>query len=50
MHIIELNRKSMSSDYFTPDASLDYAVISTLILLTLSLWIYYNNENKLLTL
>ena len=50
MHIIELNRKSMSSDYFTPDASLDYAVISTLILLTLSLWIYYDNENKLLTL
>ncbi len=50
MHIIELNRKSMSSDYFTPDASLDYAVVSTLILLTLSLWIYYNNENKLLTL
>ncbi len=50
MHIIELNRKSMSSDYFTPDASLEYAVVSTLILLTLSLWIYYNNENKLLTL
>ena len=50
MHIIELNRKSMSSDYFTPDASLEYAVVSTLILLTISLWIYYNNEKKLLTL
>lgn len=50
MHIIELNRKSMSSDYYTPDASLEYAVVSTLILLTLSLWIYYNNERKLLTL
>jgi capsular polysaccharide transport system permease protein len=50
MHIIELNRKSMSSDYYTPDANLEYAIVSTLILLTLSLWIYYNNERKLLTL
>ena len=50
MHIIELNRKSMSDEYFTPDANLDYAIICTIALLTLSLWIYYNNERKLLTL
>ncbi len=50
MHIIELNRKSMSDDYFTPDANLDYAIICAIALLTLSLWIYYNNEHKLLTL
>ena len=50
MHIIELNRKSMSDDYFTPDANLDYAIIWAIALLTLSLWIYYNNERKLLTL
>jgi hypothetical protein len=50
MHIIELNRKSMSDDYFTPDANLEYAVISAVAFLTVSLWIYYNNERKLLTL
>ena len=50
MHVIELNRKSMSDDYFTPDANLDYAMICAIALLTLSLWIYYNNERKLLTL
>jgi len=50
MHIIELNRKSMSDDYFTPDANLNYAVISTIAVLTASLWLYYNNERKLLTL
>lgn len=50
MHVIELNRMSMSNDYFTPDASLDYAVISSVFLLILSFWIYYNNERKLLTL
>lgn len=50
MHIIELNRKSMSDDYFTPDANLDYAVIWAIGLLTASLWFYYNNERKLLTL
>ncbi len=49
MHIIELNRKSMSDDYFTPDASLEYAMIWTVGLLTTSLWLYYNNERKLLT-
>ncbi len=49
-HIIELNRKSMSSDYYTPDANLPFAAVSTLVLLVLSLWIYYNNEQKLLTL
>ena len=50
MHIIELNRKSMSDDYFTPDANLEYAVICAVALLTVSLWIYYNNERRLLTL
>lgn len=48
-HIIELNRKSMSDDYFTPDASLEYAMICTIGMLTLSLWFYYSNERKLLT-
>lgn len=48
-HIIELNRKSMSDDYFTPDANLEYAIIWTIALLTLSLWFYYSNERKLLT-
>jgi len=50
MHVIELNRSSMSDDYFTPDANLTYAVSTTLFLLCLSLWVYYNNERKLLTL
>jgi capsular polysaccharide transport system permease protein len=50
MHIIELNRKSMSDDYYTPDANLAYAIASTLTFLALALWIYYNNERKLLTL
>ena len=50
MHVIELNRKSFSDDYYTPDANLDYAVISTVLLLTVALWVYYNNERKLLTL
>ena len=49
MHIIELNRKSMSDDYFTPDANLEYAIICTITLLTASLWVYYSNERKLLT-
>lgn len=48
-HIIELNRKSMSDDYFTPDANLEYAIICSMVLLTFSLWIYYVNERKLLT-
>ena len=48
-HIIELNRKSMSDDYFTPDANLEYAIICTVTLLTISLWFYYDNEKKLLT-
>jgi capsular polysaccharide transport system permease protein len=50
LHIIELNRRSMSNDYYTPDANLSYAVASTVVLLVLSLWVYYNNERKLLTL
>jgi capsular polysaccharide transport system permease protein len=49
-HIIELNRKSMNDDYFTPDANLEFAVICAVALLTVSLWVYYNNERKLLTL
>jgi capsular polysaccharide transport system permease protein len=50
MHIIELNRRSLSEDYFTPDANLTYPVFCSLVLMTLSLWIYSNNERKLLTL
>jgi capsular polysaccharide transport system permease protein len=50
MHCIELNRKAMSSDYFTPDANLGYATICAVVLPTVSLWIYSNNERKLLTL
>lgn len=50
MHIIELNRVSMSREYFTPDANLGYAVIWTVCFLTFSLWVYKNNESKLLTL
>jgi capsular polysaccharide transport system permease protein len=50
VHIIELNRKSMSDDYFTPDASLEFAIISSIALLTASLWFYYTKEHKLLTL
>ncbi len=50
MHIIELNRKSMNDDYFTPDANLEYAVICAVALLTVSLCIYSYNERKLLTL
>jgi len=49
-HCIELNRHAMSTDYFTPDANLGYALIWAVGLLTLSLWIYNNNERKLLTL
>jgi capsular polysaccharide transport system permease protein len=48
-HIIELNRKSMSDDYFTPDANLNYALICTVLLTTFALWVYSNNERKLLT-
>jgi capsular polysaccharide transport system permease protein len=48
-HIIELNRKSMSDDYFTPDANLNYALICTALMTTFALWIYSNNERKLLT-
>jgi capsular polysaccharide transport system permease protein len=50
MHAIELNRKSMSDEYFTPDANLGYAIICSIAFLTISLWLYYNNERKLLTL
>lgn len=50
MHAIELNRKSMSDDYFTPDANLPYALICAIVAVTIALWIYYNNEKSLLTL
>lgn len=50
MHCIELNRRSMSDDYFTPDANIVYASVSIAILFTISLWIYRNNERRLLTL
>jgi capsular polysaccharide transport system permease protein len=50
MHCIELNRRSLSDDYFTPDASLGYALTSALVLATIALWVYSNNERRLLTL
>jgi len=50
MHCIELNRHAMSADYFTPDANLGYANLWAVLLLTIALWIYSNNERKLLTL
>lgn len=49
-HIIELNRQSMSADYYTPDANLEYAMIWSVALLTVALWVYQNNERRLLTL
>jgi capsular polysaccharide transport system permease protein len=50
MHCIELNRRSMSNEYFTPDASLQYAAISIVLVTTIAMWIYSNNERRLLTL
>jgi capsular polysaccharide transport system permease protein len=50
MHCIELNRSSMSQDYFTPDASLSYATSATILIFSVATWIYSNNERKLLTL
>jgi capsular polysaccharide transport system permease protein len=50
MHCIELNRQSLSEDYFTPDASLSYAISCTVVWLTIALWVYSNNERRLLTL
>ena len=50
MHCIELNRHAMTTDYFTPDANIGYATIWAILLVTLSLWVYSNNERKLLTL
>jgi capsular polysaccharide transport system permease protein len=49
-HCIELNRSSMSDNYYTPDASLPYAACSVVVMLTISLWVYQNNERRLLTL
>lgn len=48
-HIIELNRQSMSADYYTPDANLEYAMIWVICLLTFALWVYQNNERRLLS-
>lgn len=50
LHAIELNRKAMSDDYFTPDVNLPYVLICAAISVTLALWVYYNNEKALLTL
>jgi capsular polysaccharide transport system permease protein len=50
MHCIELNRRSLSDDYFTPDANLQYVIIWVVVQTTLALWIYANNERRLLTL
>ena len=50
MHCIELNRRAMSDDYFTPDANLEYAVVWVIVQTTIALWIYSNNERRLLTL
>ncbi len=50
MHCIELNRQSLSEDYFTPDASLSYALSCAIVWLTIALWVYSNNERRLLTL
>ncbi len=49
-HAIELNRRSMSDDYFTPDANLSYAVTGAVLMVTFALWVYRNNERRLLTL
>lgn len=50
MHCIELSRSAMSDTYFTPDASVGYAATWAVGLLTLALWVYQNNERRLLTL
>jgi capsular polysaccharide transport system permease protein len=50
MHCIELNRRAMSDDYFTPDANLGYVIIWVIVQTTVALWIYSNNERRLLTL
>jgi capsular polysaccharide transport system permease protein len=50
MHCIELNRRSLSDDYFTPDANAQYVLIWVIVQTTISLWIYTNNERRLLTL
>lgn len=49
-HCIELNRSSLSDDYFTPDASVSFAVFACLCMLAVSLWVYRNNERRLLSL
>jgi capsular polysaccharide transport system permease protein len=50
MHCIELNRRSLSDDYFTPDANLQYAIVWVVVQTTIALWVYSNNERRLLTL
>lgn len=49
-HAIELNRRAISQDYFTPDANLTYALCFTIVLVTIALAVYSVNERKLLTL
>ncbi len=50
MHCIELNRKAMSDEYFTPDANLNYVIVWVVVQTTIAFWIYSNNERRLLTL
>lgn len=50
MHTIELNRQSLSDEYFTPLADLGYALKCAICLLAFALWVYSNNEKRLMTL
>ncbi len=50
MHCIELNRRSLSADYFTPYVDIPYALTWVLVMSALAFWIYKNNERRLLTL
>jgi capsular polysaccharide transport system permease protein len=50
MHCIELNRRSLSDDYYTPDANLQYVIVWVIVQTTIALWIYSRNERRLLSL
>lgn len=50
MHCIELNRKAMSDEYFTPDASLNYVIVWAIVQAAIACWFYSINERRLLTL
>ena len=50
MHCIELNRKAMSDEYFTPDANLNYVIVWVVVQAAIACWFYSNNERRLLTL